>query len=171
IESDVREEDAPADLRTQEMAARMKAAAQAAAPQAPPPANVQTEARAPVQPAAPAFRPAAPQQAPVQHHAPAQPAMRDPGVTIAPLAPPPVSFDEAELDHEFGMVPAPVREEHVPAPQPFIPPAAEAPAAARMPRVEDFPVVAQREMQAQRADAQPQHDEDRGPMSLLRRLA
>src|SRR5690606_34095805 len=88
IESDVREEDAPADLRTQEMAARMKAAAQAAAPQAPRPANVQTEARAPVQPAAPAFRPAAPQQAPVQHHAPAQPAMRDPGVTIAPLAPP-----------------------------------------------------------------------------------
>jgi len=174
IESDAKDEVAPADLRTQEMAARMKAAAQAAAPQAPQaprPAHVQTESRAPVQQAAPAFRPAAPQQAPVQQHAPAQPAMRDPGVTIAPLTPPPVSYDEAELDHEFGMVPAPVREDHVPAQQPFIPPAAEAPAAARMPRVEDFPVVAQREMQAQRADQQPQHEEDRGPMSLLRRLA
>jgi cell division protein FtsZ len=173
IESDAKDEVAPADLRTQEMAARMKAAAHAAAPQAPqaPRPNVQTEARAPVQPSAPAFRPAAPQQAPVQHHVPAQPVMRDPGVIIAPLTPPPVSFDEAELDHEFGMVPAPVREEHVPVQQPFIPPAAEAPAAARMPRVEDFPVVAQREMQAQRADAQPQPEEDRGPMSLLRRLA
>ncbi|ODT17293.1 MAG: cell division protein FtsZ [Kaistia sp. SCN 65-12] len=174
IESDAKDEVSPPDLRTQEMAARMKAAAHAAAPQAPqaPRPNVQTEARAPAQPTAPAFRPAAPQQAaPVQQHVPAQPVMRDPGVTIAPLAPPPVSYDEAELDHEFGMVPAPVREEHVPAPQPFIPPAAEAPAASRMPRVEDFPVVAQREMQAQRAEAQPQHEEDRGPMSLLRRLA
>ncbi|MBN9060691.1 MAG: cell division protein FtsZ, partial [Rhizobiales bacterium] len=36
---------------------------------------------------------------------------------------------------------------------------------------EDFPVVAQREMQAQRAEPQAQQEEDRGPMSLLRRLA
>jgi cell division protein FtsZ len=68
-------------------------------------------------------------------------------------------------------VPAPVREEQVPAQHPFIPPAAEAPTAARMPRVEDFPAVAQREIQAQRAEPQPQHEEDRGPMGMLRRLA
>ncbi|WP_018183517.1 cell division protein FtsZ [Kaistia granuli] len=171
IESDLKDEVSPGDLRTQDMANRMKAAAQAAAPQAPQGSRpaVETRSAAPAQ--APTFRPAVPQQAPVQQHAPAQPTMRDPGVTIAPMAPPAVSYAEAELDHEFDMVPAPVREEHVPAPQPFIPPAAEAPAAARMPRVEDFPVVAQREMQAQRAEAQPQHEEDRGPMSLLRRLA
>ena len=171
IESDARDEVSPGDQRTQDMAARMKAAAQAAAPQAPARAPAQTESRvaAPVQAQAPAFR-AAPQQSPLQQHAPAQNPMRDSGVTIAPMAPPAVSYDEAELDHEFGMVPAPVRDDHVPAPQPFIPPAAEAPAAARMPRVEDFPVVAQREMQA-RAQQPQQQEEDRGPMSLLRRLA
>ncbi|BCP54426.1 cell division protein FtsZ [Kaistia sp. 32K] len=174
IESDLKDEVSPGDRTQQDMHNRMKAAAQAATapqtPQASRPASIDTRAAAPVQ-QAPAFRPAVPQQAPVQHHAPAQPVMRDPGVTIAPMAPPAVSYAEAELDHEFDMVPAPVREEHVPAPQPFIPPAAEAPAASRMPRVEDFPAVAQREMQAQRAEAQPHHEEDRGPMSLLRRLA
>jgi cell division protein FtsZ len=172
IESDAKDEVSPGDLRTQEMAARMKAAAQQAAPQAPAQTrpSVQTESRAP-QAQAPAFRPAVPQQAPVQQHAPAQNPVRDPGVTIAPMAPPAVSYAEAELDHEFDMVPAPVRDDHVPAPQPFIPPAAEAPSASRMPRVEDFPVVAQREMQAQRAEPQQQVEEDRGPMSLLRRLA
>jgi cell division protein FtsZ len=166
IESDAKDEVSPGDLRTQDMAARMKAAAQAAAPQGQPQnrPSVQTESRAPAQ--APAFRAAVPQQ-----HAPAQNQVRDPGVTIAPMAPPAVSYAEAELDHEFDMVPAPVRDDHVPAPQPFIPPAAEAPSASRMPRVEDFPVVAQREMQAQRAEPQPQVEEDRGPMGLLRRLA
>ena len=173
IESDAKDEVSPGDQRgnNQDMAARMKAAAQAAAPQAAPatrPASIQTQA--PVQAQAPAFRPAVPQQAPHQH-APAQNPVRDPGVTIAPMAPPAVSYAEAELDHEFDMVPAPVRDEHIPATQPFIPPAAEAPAGSRMPRVEDFPAVAQREMQAQRAEPQQQPEEDRGPMSLLRRLA
>jgi cell division protein FtsZ len=51
-----------------------------------------------------------------------------------------------------------------------MPPLPEAPA--RIPRVEDFPPVAQRQIEAHKRAAQPQaHHEDRGPMSLLRRLA
>src|SRR6185295_10003633 len=51
----------------------------------------------------------------------------------------------------------------------FIPPAPEAPS--RIPRVEDFPPVAQRQIEARQAPARSEHHEDRGPMSLLRRLA
>jgi len=52
--------------------------------------------------------------------------------------------------------------------EPFIPPQPEAPPV-RMPRVEDFPPIAQRQIEARQAP-QPQ-EEDRGPLSLLRRLA
>ncbi len=63
---------------------------------------------------------------------------------------------------------------------PYIPPPAEVPAArvpraevpaARVPRAEDFPPVAQRQLAAQRAGDGPPPQEDRGPLSLLRRLA
>jgi cell division protein FtsZ len=50
----------------------------------------------------------------------------------------------------------------------FIPPAPEAPT--RIPRVEDFPPVVQRQIEARQSAPRPAH-EDRGPMSLLRRLA
>lgn len=169
IDSEVREDVTPADVRMAELNQRMKAAAQAAVQQ---PAARQpqtnTELRAPAQPVQQAIR------QPVQTYAaaPAQPVARDPGVTIAPLqqAQPAVNYDEAELDHEFGMVPAPVdAHDHAPQ-QAFIPPAAEAPASSRMPRVEDFPVVAQRELQAHRTE-EPAQEDDRGPMGLLRRLA
>ncbi|MCX5515947.1 cell division protein FtsZ [Kaistia algarum] len=159
IDSDVIEEHNPNDQRIAELNQRMKAAAQAAvqqpAPRAP---SINTEVRA----AAPAQQ--------LRQAVQSQPSARDPGVTIAPMAPQaPVSYAEAELDHEFDMVPhqAPV-DDHAPA-QHFIPPAAEAPASTRMPRVEDFPAVAQREIHAARAEET--HEEDRGPMSLLRRLA
>jgi cell division protein FtsZ len=88
--------------------------------------------------------------------------------------------------------PAPVVED-APVSQPYIPPvAAEHNPAPRMPRVEDFPPIAQREIRAQqtgtdeaqaaapaKAPAQPQQphgyethgEEDRRPMGLLRRLA
>jgi len=86
--------------------------------------------------------------------------------------------------------PAPVVDE-APVSQPYIPPvAAEHNPAPRMPRVEDFPPIAQREIQARQqaaATAQPQAsapkpaapmpsydehgDDDRRPMGLLRRLA
>jgi cell division protein FtsZ len=62
----------------------------------------------------------------------------------------------------------PMHEPDMPAEEPFIPPMPDAPS--RIPRVEDFPPVVQRQVEAQRQPAQ-QHHEDRGPMSLLRRLA
>ncbi len=164
IDSEVREDVTPTEVRMAELNQRMKAAAQAAVQPAGRAPQPSTELRAPAP---------SPQQAirqPVQTYAPA-PVARDPGVTIAPLQQPQagLSYDEAELDHEFDMVPAPAdTHDHHPQ-QAFIPPAAEAPASSRMPRVEDFPVVAQREMQASRNE-EPQ-DEDRGPMGLLRRLA
>ncbi|MCX5497132.1 cell division protein FtsZ [Kaistia dalseonensis] len=163
IDSDVREQETPpSDQRIAEMNQRMKAAAQAAAQPAQRTPSVNTESRAAP---APTFR----QPAPAQSYA-EQPSARDPGVTIAPMAPQPsMSYAEAELDHEFDMVPQPTQVvDHAPA-QHFIPPAAEAPAANRMPRVEDFPVMAQREIAQQRGEEH--HEEDRGPMSLLRRLA
>ncbi len=163
IDSEVMQDATPTEVRMAELNQRMKAAAQAAVQQpADRPPQVNTELRAPAQPA---------RQPAQTYAAPAQPVARDPGVTIAPLQQPqaPVAYDEAELDHEFGMAPPPAdTHDHAPQ-QAFIPPAAEAPASSRMPRVEDFPAVAQREIQASRSeDAQ---EEDRGPMGLLRRLA
>ena len=169
IDSEVREDVVPPDVRIAELNQRMKAATQAAVQQ---PAarqpQVNTEMRAPAQPVQQAIR------QPVQSYAPqpAQPVARDPGVTIAPLQPAQsaVSYDEVELDHEFGMAPPPAdAHDHVPQ-QAFIPPAAEAPASSRMPRVEDFPVVAQRELRA-RLTGEPAPEADRGPMRMLRRLA
>jgi len=160
IDSEVGSVENPADQRIAELNQRMKAAAQAAV-QAPaqrmPSVNTEPRAAVPAQP----LRQAA---------APSQPSARDPGVTIAPMSPQaPLSYAEAELDHDFDMVPqAEAYDDHAPA-QHFIPPAAEAPASTRMPRVEDFPAVAQREMHAARGEET--HEEDRGPMSLLRRLA
>jgi cell division protein FtsZ len=54
-----------------------------------------------------------------------------------------------------------------PARGPYIPPAPEVPTP-RIPRIEDFPPHVQREIEAQR---HPRNEEERGPLSLLRRLA
>ena len=88
---------------------------------------------------------------------------RDSGVTIAPFSPAPAAYTTGELDVEINIQ---VEPEHTPAGAPFIPPVAEAPPA-RMPRVEDFPPVVQRQIEAR----QNPPEEDRGPLSLLRRLA
>jgi cell division protein FtsZ len=86
------------------------------------------------------------------------------GITITPFEPAPIRYANAEIDSE---PPPSAAEEHVAAEAPFIPPAPEAPPQ-KMPRVEDFPAVAQRQIEArQRGGA----DEDRGPLSLIRRLA
>jgi cell division protein FtsZ len=73
--------------------------------------------------------------------------------------------DEAEHDHahDQGRSGGPVH---------FIPPAAERPEQLqpRMPRVEDFPVVAQRQIRAAQAPARPD-EEERKPRGLLARLA
>jgi cell division protein FtsZ len=106
------------------------------------------EARAPIPP-----RPAVP---PVP-----RPATTDPGVSIAPMRPPaPPAFDAVDLEQAM-------RDVEPPSPAPFIPPPPEAPP--RMPRVEDFPPIAQREIAARQRP--PGQEEERGPMSLLRRLA
>jgi cell division protein FtsZ len=84
-------------------------------------------------------------------------------VTIAPFSPAPAAYTTGELDVEMDIH---ANVENTPAEAAFIPPVAETPAA-RMPRVEDFPPVVQRQIEAR----QNPPEEDRGPLSLLRRLA
>ncbi len=91
-------------------------------------------------------------------------AAKDPNVTIAPFKPENAIFSEpvneaeisAALENEMSMHAAPA----TPAAQGIV----EAPV---MPKVEDFPPIAQREI---KAPAAPVHDE-RGPIGLLKRLA
>ncbi|MGV8839415.1 MAG: cell division protein FtsZ [Bauldia sp.] len=90
-----------------------------------------------------------------------RPAATDPDVHIAPLT---IQSAEFAAAHELDPEPqAPIDHAH-PDDQPFIPPAAEAPAGGRMPRVEDFPAIVQRQLA-------PKGEEGSGPMSLLKRLA
>jgi cell division protein FtsZ len=89
-----------------------------------------------------------------------------PGVTFTPFDPGPITYTHAELDNE---PPPPSDPEQITADEPFIPPAPAAPPK-KMPRVEDFPAVAQRQIEARKRGDEGA-DEDRGPMSLLRRLA
>jgi len=92
-------------------------------------------------------------------------AAQDPAVALERYEPrtPSYSADPvAELDEPVAR----------PEPQidrrPYIPPTAERPQARdRMPRVDEFPPIAQRQL----APAEEAHDEERRPMSLLKRLA
>jgi cell division protein FtsZ len=93
---------------------------------------------------------------------PAQPMARP--VAAAPQAPA-ASFDHPDMDFDLGDISQPQPIDEGEAEEPFIPPVAEAPT--RIPRVEDFPPVVQRQIEARQ---QPAH-EDRGPIGLLRRLA
>ena len=88
------------------------------------------------------------------------------GITFTPFDPGPLTYTHAEID---GDPQAPEDAEQITADEPFIPPAPAAPPK-KMPRVEDFPAVAQRQIEA-RKRGDDGADEDRGPMSLLRRLA
>jgi cell division protein FtsZ len=91
----------------------------------------------------------------------------DPRVTIEPYNPPVSQYDAPRMPE-----PEPMPVAHAPDPGPYIPPAAERPAAAQRPRIpaiEDFPPVVQREARAQQTVEE--HEEERRPMSLLRRLA
>jgi cell division protein FtsZ len=89
---------------------------------------------------------------------PMMPAAQDPSLA---------AFD-TDPSH-YGMEPEPMEEaDDMEADAPFIAPAPEAPV--RIPRVEDFPPVVQRQIEARQQPQRPVH-EDRGPMSLLRRLA
>jgi cell division protein FtsZ len=101
----------------------------------------------------------------------AQPkAVGDPGIKIGPFRPDPslVAARQSEIDAEEARA----REAEEDAARDFIPPPAERPDAlqARMPRVEDFPPVAQRQIRAQQGHDHG-HDEERRPRGLLARLA
>jgi len=148
IESAVKPETAHAPLpphTAAEITQRLRAAASAAAPQAKaaPAAAPAMQPRA--TPAMPAQQPARP--APAPQPAPSLAATFDPEAMPFDLAPPADDQDE-------------------PAEAPFIPPQPEAPT--RIPRVEDFPPQVQRQIEARQ---QPRAHEDRGPLSLLKRLA
>ncbi len=128
-------------------AARPAAAAQAAR-MTPPPA---------AQPA-PAPVAAAPEPAPAPQP---RPSATDPDVTITPL-----NISRADFGGEAEIDPEPqAPEDSLPDEAPFMPPAAETPSS-RIPRIEDFPPVVQRQLTPRRAP-----EEERGPRSLLKRLA
>jgi cell division protein FtsZ len=111
--------------------------------------------------------PEAPTMAPVH-------AAQDPAVTIERYDPAPAAHYEQYRDPiqeieqpRAARVEAPIER------NPYIPPAAERPqdprqVQGRMPRIDDFPPVAQRQLAPQ---PEPHHDEDRRPMGLLKRLA
>jgi cell division protein FtsZ len=92
----------------------------------------------------------------------------------APMMPPAAqepslaAFDTDPSHYGMETAPAEMMEEEDPADAPFMAPAPETPV--RIPRVEDFPPVVQRQIEARQQPQRPAH-EDRGPMSLLRRLA
>jgi cell division protein FtsZ len=178
IESERREDLTPTEIRMADLNSRLKTASQPA-----PAVRPTAASTAPLRPAAiarPAALAAKPAPAPMPAPAPAPEYELDgemaaalaaeierpiapSGITITPFEPAPIRYASAEIDNE----PHPAaEEEHVAAEAPFIPPAPEAPPQ-KMPRVEDFPAVAQRQMEARHRGA----DEDRGPLSLLRRLA
>ncbi len=93
----------------------------------------------------------------------------DPGVRIGPFRPDPSLVAGRQSEAEGAQM----REtERAATPQAFIPPAAERPDSLqpRMPRVEDFPPVAQRQLRAQQGEDRG-YDEQHRPRGLLARLA
>jgi cell division protein FtsZ len=124
------------------------------------PAQQQSRPLMPAAPATqpPAMRPAASQPQPAR--------TTESGIVVAPLDTLPLDYGQDEMDAAHA---AADQNHEMPAEAPFIPPPAEAPSP-RIPRVEDFPPVVQRQVAERQREGRPEH-EDRGPMSLLRRLA
>ena len=92
----------------------------------------------------------------------------DPDITITPYRPDPVDVPQAKLLDEGHHTPLPVDE---PTRQSFVPPAPEAPAENRIPSIDQFPVIAQREAAAAPLSHASPYPDERRPMSLLKRLA
>ncbi|WP_436637877.1 cell division protein FtsZ [Microbaculum sp. FT89] len=156
--------------RKAQEAAPAQVPAQAQIP-APAPAHEQvaaaTEAaEAAVQAAlAPEAQEAVYQPAPAPAPAPAPMAARDPGVQISRMEPPAAPAMQP--------VEAPVAEDtHAGYGDPFVPPVASHPERRqpRMPRIEDFPLIAQKEMRAKSGSGDHGAHESRRP-GLLQRLA
>ncbi len=167
----------PTDIRT-DTVARARPAPQPAAQRPAMAPSIRTTAPTAAAPAPVAATAPAPQPAPTTEYAldgemaaalaaeiERPVAATSSGITIAPFDPGP-RYAHSEIDSE-PQAPADHHELYDEAP--FIPPTAEAPPQ-KMPRVEDFPPVAQRQMEARRKPAAAA-EEDRGPLSLLRRLA
>ncbi|GIK81492.1 MAG: cell division protein FtsZ [Pseudorhodoplanes sp.] len=87
-------------------------------------------------------------------------------VTIRPVAPKPSLFIEPRLD-------TPAAPPSADAAKPFIPPEAERPVQRpqRMPRIEDLPMPAQREIRAKRGELDDNHHPEKQRVGLLQRLA
>ncbi len=91
---------------------------------------------------------------------------QDPAVAIQRYEPQPAAFAHQDPIQEIEQ-PAARPEPQVDR-RPYIPPTAERPQAReRMPRVDEFPPIAQRQL----AQPEDHHDDERRPMSLLKRLA
>ncbi len=127
----------------------------------PAPAAAHTIAEPPPAPPASEPRPAM-----TEAPRPAAVAAADPAITIQPLARQPLQH--APVDEPLETPRA--QPEPTPADKAFVPPAVEAPAP-RVPRVEDFPPMIQRQMSAQGDEGRDGEDGERGPLGLLRRLA
>ncbi|MCA1298956.1 cell division protein FtsZ [Stappia indica] len=163
------EEASPAEMRMAELTERLKTISE--------PESRPVRAAAPARPApAPAPRPVAAAKAEriereLEIAEPVQ-ASTDPEVEIAPFSPSPDMMPADRLEDLDTDRPAATIAE-TPAVEPYIPPVAEQTSQpTRMPTIEDFPPVAQREMRAQaRPHVEEDHGDDRRPMSLLRRLA
>jgi len=101
---------------------------------------------------------------------------QDPAVTIERLEPQPTDYARvADPIQELESTPAPRYEAPVER-RPYIPPQAERPTetrpVTRMPRIEEFPAIAQRQIATPQVPSEAAHAEDeRRPMSLLKRLA
>ncbi|MHA1559201.1 MAG: cell division protein FtsZ [Alphaproteobacteria bacterium] len=159
-----------APVRTIEAAPRPKPIA------AMPPSRASAEAARPValegRPVAPAIaqRPSqAPQAAAAAMAAAAAPAAEtrhaapsDPDVLIAPLS---ISTSDFGGTAELDADPQAPGDSDLPGAEPFIPPSAEVPSS-RIPKVEDFPPIVQRQLSPRRSA-----EESQGPRSLLKRLA
>lgn len=104
----------------------------------------------------------------------AQPAANDPAVTITPLRPDAVIFSapEVELEIEEAVLHSEIEQPQVD----FVPPMPMMADSqmSRIPAVEDFPPIAQRELKTNRGDesiGDEDGQDERGPIGLLRRLA
>ncbi len=194
IDNSARAEQAPIEVRTAEMSQRLRSIAQPAPAHAKPAAQpaatlAQEPAAKPAVAQAVATAAAVAAAAPKRETAdlsreafasavgrvaaetPAPAARHDTGITIQPLEPAPaIDYGLAELDEQT--LPTAEEASEPAADEPFIPPMPELPPQ-RIPRVEDFPPVGRRQYEAAHRQPQPapRHEEDRGPMSLLRRLA
>ncbi len=164
IDQASREESPPAEIRMAELSQRLRTAAKpeekpvAAKTAAPPP-----RATAPVP---------APKKAAVEMEPPAKPAQHvmadDHAMSLGDYEPLHDQYDD-EFDVEAELRVVLENEQSLHVDEPFIPPQAEAPSV-RMPQVQDFPPIAQRQIEAHHAGV-PQPEQERGPLGLIRRLA